>query len=281
MRSLPGTLLFLSLVACGPNPALEAEPNVPPPASTPTAPPATTATPTAAASTSAKEPTAEEKKKAEDRAQLEKDRAEMIAANEKEKARWTPELQGAAKALADKTFPTGKGAIEAAMASKHRRPGRAERDKYRHPAETLDFFGLKPTMTVLEYSPGEGWYTELLAPALAKKGKLLATNGDPNGPPAERSTFYAERFKTLLDGAPELYGKVETVVIDAKAPKLDVDGKVDLAIVMRSLHNMVNSNTLDAWLAAFHASLKPNGVLGVEEHRAKPDAKPEESAKKG
>ena len=127
----------------------------------------------------------------------------MEADHKAEMARWTPELRAEAKALADKAYPNGKAAIQAVMASKIRKPGDAERDKYRHPVETLDFFGFKPTMTVLEFGPGEGWYTELLAPALAKKGKLLATNGDPNGPPEERSTFYAQRFKLFLDTSPE------------------------------------------------------------------------------
>ena len=170
------------------------------------------------------EPTAEEKKKAEQLEALAKDRAKMEAEHKAEMARWTPELRAEAKALADKAYPTGKAAIQAVMASKTRKPGDAERDKYRHPVETLDFFGFKPTMTVLEYGPGEGWYTELLAPALAKKGKLLVTNGDPNGPPEERSTFYAQRFKLFLDTSPELYGKVETVMIDGKAPKLPHGG---------------------------------------------------------
>jgi predicted methyltransferase len=239
-----------------------------------TAPPAETA--------KAPEPTPEEKKKAEALKELEKDRAKMKSDVEAEKARWTPELKKEAQTLSDKTFGSGKDAIKAAVASKARKPGNVERDKFRHPVETLDFFGFKPTMTVLEYSPGEGWYTELLAPAVAKKGKLVITNGDPNGPADERPTFYAERVKSFLDSAPDMYGKVETVVVDNKAPKISgKDGQVDMAIVMRGLHGMVNSGKLDEWLAAIHSSLKPNGILGIEQHRAPADAKPEESAKKG
>jgi predicted methyltransferase len=223
----------------------------------------------------------EEKKKAEAREALEKDRAKMKADAEAEKARFTPELQKEAKALVEKAYPTGKAAIQAAMASKTRKPGNADRDKYRHPVETLEFFGFKPTMTVLEYGPGEGWYTELLAPALARKGKLIVTNGDPNGPPEERSTFYAERFKAFLEKSPDLYGKVEVVTIDSKNPNVDHEGKVDLALIMRGLHGMVNQGKLNEWLATIHASLKPNGVLGIEEHRAPADANPLESSKKG
>lgn len=267
--------LLSILLACGGSPPPESAPpaseTAPPPVATVPAEPAKPA-----------EPTPEEKKKAEALKELEKDRAKMKADNEAEKARWTPELKKEAQALADKSYASGKEAIKAAATSKVRKPGHADRDKYRHPVETLDFFGFKPTMTVLEYGPGEGWYTELLAPALAKKGKLVVTNGDPNGPPEERSTFYAERVKLLLDGSPELYGKVETVTVDAKAPKIaGKDGQLDMAIVMRSLHGMVNAGKLDEWLAAIHASLKPNGVLGIEQHRGPADSKAEETAKNG
>src|SRR5215472_5882578 len=159
--------------ATPPTPAPEPAPSPAPVAETP--PAATTAAVPA-------EPTPEEKKKAEAARQLQEDRAKWEEKNKVEVARWTPELHAQAKALADKTFPTGKAAILAAMAGQHRVPGAADRDKYRHPAETLDFFGFKPTMTVVDIGPGEGWYTELLAPALAKKGKYLTTGGDPNGP---------------------------------------------------------------------------------------------------
>lgn len=270
-------LLSMVVLACGGSPPPE---SATVPTLTTTAPPVTT-TP---AETMAKpaEPTPEEKKKAEALKALEKDRAKLKSDHEAETARWTPELKKEAQALADKGYASGKEAIKAAATSKTRKPGHADRDKYRHPVETLDFFGFKPTMTVLEYGPGEGWYTELLAPALAKKGKLIVTNGDPNGPPEERGTYYAERVKLLLESSPEMYGKVETVVVDAKAPKIVTkDAQVDMAIVMRGLHGMVNSGKLDEWLAAMHASLKPNGILGIEQHRAPADAKPEESAKKG
>jgi predicted methyltransferase len=271
-------LLSFVVIACGSSP--------PPESATPPAPAATTPPVTAAppAETAAKpaEPTPEEKKKAEALKELEKDRAKLKAENEAEKARWTAELKKEAQTLTDKTFASGKEAIKAASTSKARKQTNAERDKFRHPVETLDFFGFKPTMTVLEYGPGEGWYTELLAPALAKKGKLVVTNGDPNGPADDRGTFYAERVKLLLESSPEMYGKVETIIVDGKAPKIaGKDGQLDMAILMRGLHGMVNSGKLDEWLASIHTSLKPNGVLGIEQHRAPAEAKAEESAKKG
>jgi len=227
------------------------------------------------------EPSPEEKKKAEEAAKLEADRAKMKTEHEADVARWTPELRAEAKAVSEKSYANGKAALKAVVAAKYRAPGHADRDAARHPEKTLEFLGFAPTQTVLEYGPGEGWYTELLAPALAKKGKLIITSPDPNGPPNERSTFYGERTKLFLEQAPELYGKVETAYIDGKAPALKLDGTLDLVLVFRGLHGMQNGGTLDAWLAEFHKALKPKGVLGIEQHRAKPDAKAEESSKSG
>jgi predicted methyltransferase len=235
----------------------------------------------AAAKPAATAQDAEAKKQAEARAELEADRAQMEADDKAEIARLTPAIHAQAKALADKNYPNARAGISAAMKGKHRKAGNAARDKYRHPAETLAFLGLTPTQTVIELSPGEGWYTELLAPTLAAKGKLFVTNGDVNGPIDKRSTFYAQRAKRFLDRLPEAYGKVETITVDDKAPALGHDGQIDMILVFRELHGMVNGKRLAPWLAAFHKALKDGGVLGIEQHRAKPDAVAEVSAESG
>lgn len=281
-RTIPAAILVAFLFpACASAPPAPAPVAAPPaePAAPPPPPPPVAAAPVKAAPTA--EEVAAQTKKAEEQAELAEDRAKMEAAHKAEVARLTPEIHAEAKALAEKSYPSARAALKAAMAAKHRKPGNAERDKYRHPVETLTFLGLKPTMTVVEFGPGEGWYTELLAPTLAKKGKLFITNGDPNGPADKRSTFYAQRAKLFLERIPEAYGKVETITIKDDAPDLGHDGDVDMILAFRELHGMTNSKHLDAWLAAFHKALKPNGVLGIEQHRAKPDANPEESAHQG
>jgi hypothetical protein len=154
------------------------------PAPTPAAAPSASAEPPPPA-----EPTPEEKKKAEALRTLQEERAKWQEGNTTELARWTPELHASAKALADKRYGSARAALRAATTGKHRKPGNADRDKARHPVETLTFFGFKPTLTVLEVSPGDGWYTELLAPALAAQGKLIATTTDPAGPEDQGSTF--------------------------------------------------------------------------------------------
>ena len=274
-RRLVHPVVLLSvLTACGSAPPPPAPPPPPPPVEV--APPPPPPEPAKAS-----EPTAEEKKKAEDARKLQEDRAKMEEDTKAELARWTPEKHAQAKAIAEKVYPTGKAAITAAAAGPQRKPGDADRDKYRHPVETLDFFGLKPTHTVIEIGPGEGWYTELLAPALAKKGKLIVTTTDPNGPPDQRGTLNGQRFKAFLDSAPEVYGGVQTVNVSGKTPALGFDGTADEVLIMRGLHGMHNNGTLATWLAEIHKALKPNGVLGIEEHRAKVDANVDESAKQG
>jgi predicted methyltransferase len=180
----------------------------------------------------------------------------------------------------DASVAAGSAAIAAAMRGSHRSPGAADRDKYRHPVETLAFFGFTPTMTVLDIGPGGrgmglGYYTELVAPVLAKDGLYLATNIEPPSTPPEPSphhwtAYEGVRFDELLRASPALYGKVQVVRVDYEKPKLDLDGKVDMVLLMREIHMMQNWGTLEVWLGEIHRALKPNGVLGVEEHRAAP-----------
>jgi predicted methyltransferase len=240
--------LLGSSYACAASPP---PPSEPPPAPVVPAPIASAAPPAPPAAPP--EPTPEEKKKAEEAQKLADDRAKMEADAKTELSRWTPEMHAEAKTLAERTYPSLRAGVDAALKGK----------------------------TVLEYGPGEGWYTEILAPVLAAKGKLLITTTDPNGPADVRSTLYAQRMKAFLDKAPELFGKVEPVVFAPKSPKLDHDGKVDLVIVARGLHGMVTEGSLAQWLSSFHTALKPGGVLGIEQHRAKPDVDAEASAKTG
>jgi predicted methyltransferase len=185
----------------------------------------------------------------------------------------------------DAGVAAGSAAIERAMRGSHRSPGAIDRDRYRRPVETLAFFGFTPAMTVLDVGPGSGYYAELLAPALAKDGVYLATNSEPPStaaaPSAHHWTAYeGERFDALVLAAPEL-GKVQVIRVDYEAPKLNLDGKVDMVLLMREVHMMKNWGTLDVWLQEIHRALKPNGILGVEDHRAAPGANPEETVQKG
>jgi predicted methyltransferase len=225
----------------------------------------------------------QEEKEAEERRQRAVEAmAEVQKDAEEEKARWTEDMHAKATKLAETDHKNLKAAFKAILASPHRKPGNADRDAHRHPAETLTFFGIQPGMTVLEAGAGGGWYTEILAPLLAKKGKLIVTGGDPNGPADQMSTVYGTRLKLFLESAPELYSNIQVSHV-APPDKLELapEGTADLVIAIREMHGWVRRDYADAYLAAIHKALKPGGVLGVVAHRAKPGADPKESADKG
>jgi predicted methyltransferase len=175
----------------------------------------------------------------------------------------------AGEAMPVSAAASGSSDLRAAVVSPARPEVERARDVYRHPEETLAFFGLRPDMSVLELSPGEGWYTAILAPILAQQGKLRVTNGDPNGPPVSGATKRAKALLERFAASPSTFGKVEPVIVDWKAQSpLGPDGSVDMVLTFRSVHNWVEAGTFDAVLAGVFKVLKPGGVFGVVEHRA-------------
>jgi predicted methyltransferase len=277
MRNLIISSSLLALVACA---GSEPQPEVAEATATPAA---ATAEPQATAATTAA-PAAlspEEQKKADDAKKLQADFAKQAQDIAKEKARFTPELEAKVKALSEANNTDTKKALTAILASDHRAPGDSARDKWRHPVETLTFFNLKPNQTVLEFGGGGGWYTELLAPLVAKNGKLAVTGTDPNGPTTERNTLYGQRIKSFIDKSPALGSKIDLVVIDPKKPSIGADNSYDLVIAMREMHGWTNRDMVDQNLAEAFRVLKPGGVFGVEQHRAKDDADPKTASKNG
>src|SRR5690606_32186716 len=138
---------------CGPK-VEPAEPEAAPPEPEPAQP---APEPAAVAAEEKAEPTPEELERQAALKKLQEDRARLKEDHTAEVARWTPELHAEAKTLAEKSYASGRAAIDAALKAKYRKPANAARDKDRHPLETLEFFGFQPTQTVLEYGPGEGY----------------------------------------------------------------------------------------------------------------------------
>ena len=160
-------------------------------------------------------------------------------------------------------------ALKAAIAGEHRSAANKARDVYRHPYETLSFFGIKPNMTVVELSPSGGWYTEILAPYLRDKGKLIGA-----GEAIQADKRYGMAFKKKLDSNPAVFDKVVPSVFEPPATyQIAPPNSVDMVLTFRNLHNWVG-NGEDALRTTFkeiHKVLKPGGVLGVVEHRARAD----------
>ncbi|PND38168.1 methyltransferase [Paucibacter aquatile] len=161
-------------------------------------------------------------------------------------------------------------ALKAAIAGSHRTPANVARDGARHPYETLSFFGIKPTQTVVELSPGGGWYTEILAPYLRDKGQLILAGDDPASevPYFQRS---AARMKAKLEALPAVYDKVQVTVFAPGAGKFDYakPGSADLVLTFRNVHNWISAGEgkAQAVFNSAFAALKPGGVFGVVEHR--------------
>lgn len=178
-----------------------------------------------------------------------------------------------AAALAQPAPAAGPGpdsALQAAIAGAQRTPAFAARDGWRHPYETLRFFGLKPTQTVVELTPGGGWYTEILAPYLREHGRLILGGDDPESSQAyyQRS---AARMKEKLAATPAVYDRVQLGVFNPGAGKLTLaaPGSVDLVLTFRNIHNWVNLGEAPtaAVFKSVYESLKHGGSFGVVDHR--------------
>jgi len=164
--------------------------------------------------------------------------------------------------------------LKAVVKGDQRSAANKARDKYRHPVETLAFFGIRPDMTVVELWPFGGWYTEIIAPYVKDKGTYYAAAMDPTSTDRE-DTEYNGELKKLLDSRPDLYGKVKWSVLAKGKYNLAPEGSADLVVTFRNIHNWVWAGDEKEVFAAAFRALKPGGVLGVEEHRANdPKAKP-------
>ncbi|MEM9729150.1 MAG: methyltransferase [Myxococcota bacterium] len=168
--------------------------------------------------------------------------------------------------------------LDAIVAGATRSPENKARDEYRHPVETLTFFGVEPDMHVLEVRPGGGWYTEILALFLKEKGQL--TVGVPSA--EGRRAKYRNRFIELKATRPDILGEVEIATFDPPSQiDLGPDGSVDMVLTFRNTHNWISDGGEEEAYAAFFDVLRPGGVLGVVQHRADDGANPGQSAKNG
>jgi len=173
--------------------------------------------------------------------------------------------------------------LAAAIASPARTPKFVARDVYRHPAETLRFFGLRPDQTVVEIWPGRGWYMEILAPYLRDKGKYYAAIEAPDvaGASKEAKDDAALLRQRIADDKAH-FGKV--IVTELQPPQLTEicpPGSADVVLTFRNVHNWIDKGDEQAQFQAFFKALKPGGVLGVVEHRAKPGISLEDMHKSG
>jgi predicted methyltransferase len=146
--------------------------------------------------------------------------------------------------------------LSAVIAGPQRSGASRARDGARHPAESLEFWGLQPGQTVVEISPGGGYWTEILAPYLKQTGGRYIATVSAKGAP-----------KFLAKYAAPAFGKIE---VASPAGPFAAPGSADLVLTARNIHNFMADGSLDLVLADAFAALKPGGVFAVEEHRADP-----------
>jgi predicted methyltransferase len=175
----------------------------------------------------------------------------------------------AAPAAPAKAAAPATGSLEWAVAGNWRGPD-ARRDVWRHPVQTLQFFGLKPGMTVLEMWPGAGFYTQILAPYLKQtRGKLIAASFEAPAADSAAGEVVAA-YRRMFSARPQLYGDIAFESFGMKTGPLAPPNSVDLVLFLQTLHSWMAAGLAEkAFHDAFQA-LKPGGVLGIEAHRAEP-----------
>ncbi len=161
--------------------------------------------------------------------------------------------------------------LQTAVASPARPSADVARDGYRHPYESLAFWGLKPGTTVIDLQPGGGYWTQILAPYLKQTGGTyiagVADLSDPTlsaGNRKSRATFQGKFADTAR------YGQVNWIGFGKVSPPLAASNSVDLILTSREIHNWIGGGYFEKALADCYAALKPGGILAVEEHRADP-----------
>ena len=182
-----------------------------------------------------------------------------------------------APAAAESDGPT----LAEVAAGDHRSEENRARDAYRHPVETLEFFGLTPETEVVEIWPSGGWYTEVIAPYVNERGQYFAAHWDPNSE-TEFVRRGVEAFKAKLAANPEAYGNARMLVLmppdqmDFAPPE-----SVDMVLTFRNIHNWMPRGMAEDMFASMYKALKPGGVLGVVEHRGNPEIEQDPKAGNG
>ncbi len=166
------------------------------------------------------------------------------------------------------------------LAGSQRSEENRARDVYRHPKQTLLFFGIRPEMSVLEVWPEPGWYTEILAPLLRERGTYYAAliAADPG---SSYNTRRLAAYREKLAAQPQVYDKVQVLSLPVDGTDFVPPGSLDMIVTFRNLHNWMAQGQASQVMATLYRALKPGGVLGIVEHRGNPAVAQDPKAKSG
>ena len=171
-------------------------------------------------------------------------------------------------------------ALTVILAGEQRPPEERARDVYRHPKETLLFFGIRPEMKVLEVWPEPGWYTAVIAPLLRERGGYYAAV-IPADPSSKYISHRLEEYRSRLAARSDLYDRVTVVDVPSDGGDAVPPGSVDMVVTFRNIHNWMARDQAAQAFATMYRALKPEGVLGVVEHRGNPAVPQDPKAKSG
>jgi predicted methyltransferase len=184
-----------------------------------------------------------------------------------------------AACAAETSRQTTAEALTVILAADYRAEENRVRDRYRHPKETLLFFGIRPQMKVLEVWPEPGWYTEVIAPLLRDSGVYYA--GVTPDPGSKHVTQRLDAFRAKLASRPDLYGRVQVVGFPLDGGDVVPPESLDMVVTFRNIHNWMAADHAAQAFASMYRALKPGGVLGVVEHRGNPAVTQDPQAKSG
>lgn len=168
-----------------------------------------------------------------------------------------------------------EASLEGTVSGTWRSPDFVERDRYRNPAETLAYFGLQPDHTLIEITPGSGWYAEILAPYLRERGQYIAAVVDPDALAEDRRDYPTRALAGLEERfgqGPDQFDRAQVVRYNPDSPQFGEPGSADMVVTFRNVHNWMGNDQAEGMFRGFFDVLKPGGVLGVTDHRAAADA---------
>ena len=170
--------------------------------------------------------------------------------------------------------------LDALIANDIRSPEFKARDKYRHPKETLEFFGLEPTMNVVEIWPSLGYYMDIIAPYVAGKGIYVAA-----GFPPDSDSDYVQRIRRevaeKIAANPDYYGEIVDTVLSEGSYDIAPEGSADMVLTFRNVHSWMRGGYAPQVFGAMFRALKPGGILGVVAHRGNPNVPQDPKAESG
>lgn len=172
--------------------------------------------------------------------------------------------------IAAPTMVLADAKLKDVIVSEQRNADNSARDQYRHPYETLTFFGVTSEMKVAEIWPGRGWYTEILAPWLKQGDGVLIAAGFPNDMGPDWRHSLRETYNNWLTNNVDKFGNVSIIEFGPGHWQIAPDNSLDAVLTFRNVHNWVQGDIADEAFASMFSALKPGGILGVTDHRAIP-----------